>query len=113
MESKRQQRINKLLYEDLSILFQRDFPQLGLGSMISVTKVLVTPDLSIAKVYLSLFPVKSKTTVLENIKKHTSEVRGKLGQRIRHQLRLVPELYFYIDDSLDYIENIENLLKEP
>ncbi len=112
MESKRQQRINKLLYEDLSILFQRDFPHLGLGSMISVTKVVVTPDLSIAKVYLSLFPVKNKATVLEHIKKHTSEVRGKLGQRIRHQLRLVPELYFYIDDSLDYIENIENLLKE-
>ncbi len=112
MESKRQQRINQLLQQDFSELFQRDFVHLGMGAMITVTKIVVTPDLSVAKVYLSLFATKKREEVIANIRKHTSEIRGKLGQRIRHQLRIVPELYFYIDDSLDYIEKIENLLKD-
>ncbi len=78
--------------------------------MVTVTKVHVTPDLHLAKTYLSLFASPDKEELMKNIKKHSGEIRGKLGNRIRHQLRAVPELHFYEDDSLDYIDNIENLL---
>jgi ribosome-binding factor A len=82
------------------------------GAMVTVTKVKVTSDLSIARVYLSLFATKDKEALLEEIRKHGSEIRGKLGSRIRHQLRVVPGLQFYEDDSLDYIENIDHLLHD-
>jgi len=82
------------------------------GALVTVTKVHITPDLAMAKVYLSLFATKDKVNLLKEIVKHAGEIRGKLGNRIRHQLRAVPELHFYEDDSLDYIENIENLLND-
>lgn len=110
MESKRQQRISKLLQKDLGEILQSELRHVTQGSMVTVTKVHVSPDLAIAKVYLSLFATKNKEDLLKNIVRHTGEVRGKLGNRIRHQLRAVPDLQFYEDDSLDYIENIENLL---
>jgi len=78
--------------------------------MITVTKVNVTRDLAIARVYLSLFATDDKEGLLESIQKHKSEIKYKLGNRVRNQLRAVPDLEFYHDDSLDYIENIENLL---
>ncbi|NOY50768.1 MAG: 30S ribosome-binding factor RbfA [Chlorobi bacterium] len=112
MESKRQERITKLLQKDLGMIFQAEMQHLAKGAMITVTKVNISPDLSLAKVYLSLFASKDKEAALRNIRKHTSEIRGKLGNKIRHQLRIVPNLAFFIDDSLDYIENIDNLLKE-
>jgi ribosome-binding factor A len=112
MESKRQQRIAKLLQKDLGEIMQTDLRHVTHGSMVTVTKVYITPDLATAKVYLSLFATSNKKDLLDNIIKHAGEVRGKLGNRIRHQLRAVPELHFYEDDSLDYIENIENLLHE-
>ena len=90
---------------------QREIPHVIHGAMVTVTKVNVTPDLLIAKVYLSLFATKDKKALLEDIKKHAGEIRGKLGNRIRHQVRAVPELHFYEDDSLDYIERIEEILK--
>jgi ribosome-binding factor A len=111
METKRQERINKLLMRDLGEIFQRELGHVTGHSMVTVTKVRVTPDLTLAKVYLSLFATKNQAALMEDIRKHTPEIRGKLGMRIRHQLRSVPELRFYIDDSLDYIEKIENLLK--
>jgi len=80
--------------------------------MITVTKVHVTPDLSLAKVYLSLFAIENKDGLLEQIRKHTKDIRYKLGQRIGRQIRVVPDLQFYLDDSLDYIENIERLLDD-
>lgn len=80
--------------------------------MITVTQVRVSPDLGVAKIYVSLFPVKEKDKMLELIKKNTSEIRGLLGKRIRHQARVIPELVFYIDDSLDYAERINELLKK-
>ncbi len=85
---------------------------LAMGTMITVTKVYVSPDLSLIKIYLSLFPTKNSNEIINNIKKHSSEIRRELGNRIRHQLRIVPKLSFFLDDSLDYIENIDSLLTE-
>ncbi len=112
MDTIRQDRINNLLQKDLGEIFQLDMRHVSLGSMITVTKVKITPDLSLAKVYLSLFATKDKAGLLKSIRSHTKEIRGKLGNRVKNQLRVVPELNFYLDDSLDYIENIDNLLNE-
>lgn len=111
MESKRQQRISKLLQKDLGSILQTEMTHITRGAMVTVTKVYVTPDLFYAKVYLSVFAAKNKEEVVAQIKKHSGEIRGKLGTRVRHQLRSVPELQFFVDDSLDYIENIEKLLQ--
>jgi ribosome-binding factor A len=77
-----------------------------------VTKVSVTKDLSLAKIYISLFATKDKTVLLEMIRTRTREIRHELGLRVRNQLRVIPDLQFFIDDSLDYIDNIDHLLKE-
>lgn len=111
METNRQKKINKLLQKDLGEIFQREAPNLFQRAMITVTQVNVTSDLSIAKVYLSIFGTDSET-ILKQVKINTSEIRKQLGMRIKNQLRQVPQLQFFIDDSLDYIENIENLLKK-
>ncbi len=112
MESKRQQRIGKLLQKDLGEIIQIEMTHVTRGAMVTVTKVIVTPDLKTAKAYVSLFATSGKQELMDKIRKHTSEIRGKLGNRIRHQLRAVPELQFYQDDSLDYIDNIEHLLDD-
>lgn len=112
MESKRQEKISKLLQKDLGQIFQTVMPHLAMRSMLTVTKVHVSSDLSLAKVHLSLFATNKKEQIMKNIKAHTSEIRRELGNRIRHQVRVIPSLSFYLDDSLDYIENIDNLLKE-
>jgi ribosome-binding factor A len=112
MESKRQQRIGKLLQKDLGEILQQELTHVTRGAMVTVTKVYVTPDLNTVKIYLSLFATSDKESLLQNIRHRAGEIRGKLGNRIRHQLRSVPELQFYEDDSLDYIENIEHLLDE-
>lgn len=111
METNRQKKINKLLQKDLGEIFQREAPNLFKRSMITVTQVRVTPDLALAKVYLSIFGADA-TEILNMVKTHTGEIRKQLGLRIKNQLRQVPQLQFFIDDSLDYIENIEKLLKE-
>lgn len=112
MESKRQHKISKLLQKDLGEILQLELRHVTHGAMVTVTKVQVTPDLTLAKTYLSIFAAKDSDDLLQKIQRHTSEIRGKLGNRVRHQLRSVPELQFFKDDSLDYIENIENLLDE-
>lgn len=112
METIRQERINNLLQKDLGEIFQIEMRHITQGAMITVTKVKVTPDLSVAKIYLSLFAAADKDELLKSIRSHTKEIRGKLGKRVRHQLRVVPDLSFYIDDSLDYIENLDNLLND-
>jgi ribosome-binding factor A len=111
METNRQKKINKLLQKDLGEIFQREAPNLFHRALITVTKVYVTTDLSIAKVYLSIFGADTQT-ILDLAKTHAHEIRWQLGNRIKNQLRQVPQLQFYIDDSLDYIQNIENLLKK-
>ncbi len=111
MESKRQHKISRLLQKDLGEIFQQELQSISGGAMITVTKVNVTSDISIARVYLSLFGSDDKVSLMERIANRKGEIKYKLGNRIRHQLRAVPDLEFYEDDSLDYIENIENLLK--
>ena len=112
MESKRQSKISKVLQKDLAEIFQQRARNLTGKALITVTKVNVTPDLSLAKVYLSVFGTDQKDEIVENIRKGTKEFRYQLGIRVKNQMRAVPELQFYLDDSLDYIENIENLLKD-
>lgn len=110
MESTRQLKISKLLQKDLGEIIQRQSPMLFKNAMVTVTKVYVTKDLAIAKIYVSIFATGEKNKVLEMIRGNTSEIRYQLGNRVKNQLRKVPELQFFEDDSLDYIENIENLL---
>ncbi len=112
MESTRQQKISRLIQKDISDIFQREGKNMFGNVMITITKVHVTSDLSIAKVYLSLFATKDKDALIKQIKLHSKEVRFKLGQRIGKQVRAIPDLQFYVDDSLDYIEKIEKLLDE-
>lgn len=112
MENTRLDRVSKLLQKDLGEILQNDLRHVTKKSMVTVTKVNVSPDLSIAKVYLSLFATSDKNALLNNIKRHSKEIRGKLGFRIKNQMRVVPDLQFYEDDSLDYIENIDHLLKD-
>lgn len=112
MESQRQQKISRLLQRDLGDILQRDMNNLGLGAMLTVTKVSVTSDLSLAKVYVSLLAADDHEKVITNLNKHSREVRYVLGQRVKNQLRVIPSLQFIEDDSLDYLENIERILKE-
>lgn len=112
METQRQKKIAGVIQKDIVDILQR--AAIGGGkrsTIISVTKVNVTTDLSIAKVYLSIFPNKDATTLLEGIQSNQPLIKHELAQRTRYQLRRVPQLQFFLDDSLDYIENIEKSLK--
>lgn len=112
MDSNRQKRIGRLLQKDLGDMFQREVRELLMGSMVSVTAVRVTADLSIARIYLSIFPGNKKDEVFNNIVQNKSHIRYLLGKRVGKQLRVIPDLEFFIDDSLDYLEKIDRLLKE-
>ncbi|MFC1733103.1 30S ribosome-binding factor RbfA [candidate division KSB1 bacterium] len=111
METTRQQKISRLIQKDLGEIFIRESKKLFNGAMITVTTVRITRDLAIAKVYLSIFASDDKQALYEKILERNNEIRYHLGSRIKNQLRSVPILEFFIDDSLDYIENIESLLK--
>lgn len=111
MESNRQKKIASVLQTDLVDVLQSAARSGNLGVIISVTKVNVTVDLSIAKVYLSVFPTDKRESLLEGIKSNAPKIKHELAQRTRHQLRRMPELQFYIDDSLEYIDQIERSLK--
>ena len=111
MESIRQNKIARLLQKELAEIFQKESKNLFTGKLITVTVVRVTPDLSLAKVYLSIFPFKENDDSFSIVNQSVKTIRNSLGKKIRHQLRIVPELAFYQDDSLDYIENISKLLK--
>jgi ribosome-binding factor A len=110
MDTQRQLKVSRLLQRDLGEIFQRESRGKFGGAMITVTKVNVTKDMSIARVYVSLFATKDKEELLTIIRKHTVEIRFQLGKRIKDQVRQIPELEFFLDDSLDYIESIEKLL---
>lgn len=109
METTRQAKIARLIQKELSEIFRLQTAKTH-GVLISVSAVRVTPDLSSARVYLSVFPSDKSAEMLENINKSAKTVRYELAQRVRYQLRKTPELAFYLDDSLDYIENIDHLL---
>ncbi|MDR1332708.1 MAG: 30S ribosome-binding factor RbfA [Tannerella sp.] len=109
MEVKRIDRIGRLLQKELGDLFRLQTRAMH-GTLISVTSVRVSPDLGVAKVYLSIFPPERKAELMEAVEASRRTVRYDLGQRVRMQLRKIPELVFYLDDSLDYVENIDRLL---
>lgn len=111
-ESHRQKKIGGILQEDLVDVLQGAATKGGMrGIIISVSKVNVTADLSVAKVYLSIFPNKEAEELLKGIRSNTPLIRHELAQRTRHQLRRMPNLEFFIDDSLEYIERIDKSLK--
>jgi ribosome-binding factor A len=112
METQRQKKIAGVIQKDLADVLQRAATDGGLhGVLISVSKVYVTTDLSIAKVYLSIFPNNKAGELLEGVKSNQPLIKHELAQRTKHQLRRMPELTFYIDDSLEYIDNIDKSLK--
>lgn len=111
MESTRQAKISRLLQKELSEIFRQQTAKTH-GTIVSVSIVRVSPDLSVAKVYLSIFPSDKSQEVLESIKRSAKTIRYELAQKVRFQLRKTPELTFFIDDSLDYAANIDRLLAE-
>ena len=110
MQETRQNKIARLLQKELSVIFQEQTRSLH-GVMVSVTRVKISPDLSICTAYLSIFPSEKSEELIKNITKNEKQIRYELGTRVRYQLRIIPELRFFIDDSLDYIERIDELLK--
>lgn len=110
METTRQAKIARLLQKDLSEIFRTQTAKLR-GVLVSVSAVRVSPDLSSAKVYLSVFPSEKAPEMLATINEQARTIRYELAQRVRFQLRKTPELQFFLDDSLDYIDNIDRLLK--
>ncbi|MDL2230315.1 30S ribosome-binding factor RbfA [Alistipes sp. OttesenSCG-928-L06] len=110
METTRQQKVSRQIQKDISDIFIKEGADLVRGAMVSVTKVRISPDLALAKVYVSVFPFDKAQQILQSLHGNVSQIRKALGTRVRTQLRIVPELSFYIDDSLEYVENIERLL---
>lgn len=111
MDSTRQQKMARLLQKEMGDIFEIDMRRLFPNAMITITKVNVTKDLSIARFYLSIFTLKDKKPTIEEIRTHSPEFRYKLGNQIRRQVRIIPQLEFFEDDSLDYIENLEKIMK--
>lgn len=111
MESTRQAKIARLIQKELSEILRQQTAKTN-GILVSVSAVRVSPDLSIARAYLSIFPSDKAKDILENINRCARTIRYELGQKVRFQLRKIPELAFHLDDSLDYIENIDHLLHE-
>ena len=111
MQETRQNKIARLLQKELSLIFQQQ-TRATHGVMISVTRTKISPDLSICTAYLSVFPSEKGEEILTNINANTKQIRYELGTRVRNQMGIIPEMRFFIDDSLDYIEHIDELLKK-
>ena len=111
MQETRQNRIARLLQKELSLIFQSQTRAMP-GIMVRVTRCRVSPDLSICTAYLSIFPSEKAEELIKNVTANEKTIRYELGTRVRNQLRIIPELRFFIDDSLDYIERIDELLKK-
>ena len=111
MQETRQNKIARMLQKELSLIFQQQTRAMH-GVMISVTRAKISPDLSICTAYLSVFPSNKGEEILANINANSKQIRYELGTRVRNQMRIIPELRFFIDDSLDYIEHIDELLKK-
>ena len=110
METTRQNKISRLLQKELSEIFLLQTKAMP-GVLVSVSAVRMSPDMSIARVYLSVFPSEKAEEIVKNVNDNMKTIRYELGTRVRHQLRIIPELKFFVDDSLDYIEKIDSLLK--
>ncbi|MBC8266826.1 MAG: 30S ribosome-binding factor RbfA [Flavobacteriales bacterium] len=112
MESTRQKKISRLLQKELAIIFQQNAPAILGNFMFTITGVRVSSDLFIAKVYLSIFPITDSKKLMKEVKEKSSFFRNLLAKKVRHQLRIIPELHFFLDDSADYADEINRLLKE-
>ena len=110
METTRQNKIARLIQKELSEIFLLQTKSMH-GVLVSVSAVRISPDLSIARVYLSIFPSEKGEELIKNINANMKSIRYELGTRVRFQLRIIPELKFFLDDSLDYLEHIDELLK--
>ena len=111
METNRQKKIAGVVQKDIAEILQDAMRESGQGVIITVTKVYITPDLGEAKVYISVFPVDNREKIVLETQGHSKAIKYRLAKRTRHQLRRVPDLHFFLDDSLDYIEGIEKALK--
>ena len=111
MESTSQKKVSRLIQKELADIFLKRGNEFSHGKLVSITRVRVSPDLSFAKIYISIFPATNQDDILQSIKEHSSRIRFDLGQKVRTQLRIVPDIVFHIDDSLDYIDKIDKLLK--
>ncbi|MBQ9397774.1 MAG: 30S ribosome-binding factor RbfA [Bacteroidales bacterium] len=111
-ETTRQQKVARQIQKDLAEIIRLRGMAAYDGAMLTVSGVKITPDLALAKVYVSIFPSSKAVDVMEQLGEETSRLRGELGRRVSKQLRIVPELVFYLDDSLDYVEHIDELLKK-
>ncbi|UKT63839.1 30S ribosome-binding factor RbfA [Pedobacter mucosus] len=117
MESKRQQKFAGVIQEELAQIFQREGGTFLPNTLVTITRVRMSPDLSVAKVYLSFFNTTNTALSINTVNAHNGEIRYKLGARIRHQARVVPELTFFVDDTNEYVERMDSLFekiaKEP
>ena len=111
METTRQNKISRLIQKELSEILLLQTKSMN-GVLVSVSAVRISPDMSIARVYLSVFPSERSQEIVKNINDNMKSIRYELGTRVRHQLRIIPELKFFVDDSLDYAERIDELLKK-
>lgn len=111
-ESKRQKQVAGLINEALSGIFQKMGFNIINGGMISISKVTITPDLYEARIYLSFFQIEDKAAMLQKISEHGVEIKKALASKVRHQLRSIPQLHFFIDDTLDYVFKMEELFKK-
>ncbi|MBM3400933.1 MAG: 30S ribosome-binding factor RbfA [Bacteroidetes bacterium] len=112
MESKRQQKFAGVIQKDLAEIFQREGLNLLPNIMVTITKVRVSPDLAIARVYLSFFNSMNSSMALSTIKSHSNEIRYKLGNRIKDQVRIIPHLEFFLDDTSEYVEKMDKLFEK-
>ena len=109
METTRQNKIARLIQKELSEIFMLQTKVMK-GVLVTVSLCRISPDMSICRVYLSVFPSAKAEEIIKNINENAKAIRFELGKRVRYQLRIIPELKFFLDDSLDYIENIDHLL---
>ena len=112
METTRQQKIAKQIQKDVAEIFQKEGAGIVRGALVTVTAVRISPDFGYAKIYVSVFPFDRSTAVMAVLDKQNWLLRRSLGQRVHNQLKTVPEIQFFLDDSLEYIDNIDQLLRE-
>lgn len=112
MESKRQKKFAGVIQQDLAEIFQREGMSFLPNTLVTITKVRVTPDLAIARVFLSFFNNQNTEAALKTIKSHASEIRYKLGGRIKDQVRIIPQLEFFVDDTNEYVERMDKLFEK-
>ncbi|MBP5484681.1 MAG: 30S ribosome-binding factor RbfA [Bacteroidaceae bacterium] len=109
METTRQNKVARLIQKELSDMFQKE-TQAMRGTLVSVSACRISPDMSVCRAYLSVFPSEKSEEIVANVNQNMKTIRYELGRRVRMQLRIIPELKFFVDDSLDYVENIDRLL---